>query len=1254
MDARPGVLSTLLYLCQACLVSCSHMSMHITDIHVYICMIHVYLFLHVDVADSGRAPQRSLSVEEGSTALIQCPLPLSHPPALPRVRVRGEWLDKSTGEYLILPSGNLQIVSVSPQHQGMYKCGAYNPVTQETNVEARGTMLIVKRSDTPSPVRMVYPTTPQTVVVAISQSATLECVLGGSPTPIARWTKDGQEVAVGSNHRLLHNNLVLTAARESDGGDYQCSAPSETGGWVHANYTVSVLAVSEQASPGSSVTFTCTVTGNPAPNITWLFNSAPLTPSPRLEISGSSLQIAAVMQQEEGVYQCLADNGIGSAQSAGALTVQSERLVKAPEAPIITSPPQTQKPHVYDLEWRAGRDWGSPINAYFVRYRKLDDVGNVAGSWHTVRVPGSEKALQLADLEPSSLYEVLMVARTAAGEGQPAMLTFRTAKGVQDSQDTPVEGKSDTPTPEAPIITSPPQTQKPHVYDLEWRAGRDWGSPINAYFVRYRKLDDVGNVAGSWHTVRVPGSEKALQLADLEPSSLYEVLMVARTAAGEGQPAMLTFRTAKVPVVSATLTMTVKAPPPPSVNPIQRDEGEGLFSEEDELGFSQDTPVEGKSDTPTPEAPIITSPPQTQKPHVYDLEWRAGRDWGSPINAYFVRYRKLDDVGNVAGSWHTVRVPGSEKALQLADLEPSSLYEVLMVARTAAGEGQPAMLTFRTAKEKSTSSGKNDSKAPFLFQPEKVPENENTNTHFGVVIPDRVPEAPDRPTISMATESSVYVTWIPRANGGSPITAFRVEYRRQTRNADWAVAADNISPLKLSVEVRTLEPGSAYRFRVVALNAYGESPHSAPSRPYGVSPAGPPFSSRPVAGPHITSTDAVSDSQIMLRWTYTPSSNNNTPIQGFYIYYRPTDSDNDSDYKRDVVEGSKHWHLIGQLQPETSYDIKMQCFNDGGESEYSNVMICETKVRQAPGVPREHPITPPGPYPPDPPAQAGGLLYLIVGSVLGVMMLILLVFIGMCLWRNRQQSGPHKYDTPGYLYQPAEMNGHVLEYSTLPGTARINGYSHTGSPPPSSCPHLHHKLPNGTMLPNGTGHDGPLEYEHLPHNPHNGGGMYTALPQSDSSDCMSCQNFCNNNRCYAKANGTFSSGSLPMMHRAAPCQQDTLEMVPLGHVTSQSQGSEGHPLGGDEGGGKAGEEEEEPGSKTPPHSQHSCCQSGDHQCCSLEERDGEELLFEEDPDGLGVCWETLVLPELDCKEKTAWISNGSMTGGLIQPQLQEI
>ena len=60
--------------------------------------------------------------------------------------------------------------------------------------------------------------------------------------------------------------------------------------------------------------------------------------------------------------------------------------------------------------------------------------------------------------------------------------------------------------------------------------------------------------------------------------------------------------------------------------------------------------------------------------------------------------------------------------------------------------------------------------------------------------------------------------------------------------------------------------GSTYRFRVIAMNNYGESPHSATSRPYQVA-ASTPISNRPVAGPHISSTDAVSDTQIMVRWT---------------------------------------------------------------------------------------------------------------------------------------------------------------------------------------------------------------------------------------------------------------------------------------------------------------------------------------------------------------------------------------------------
>lgn len=80
---------------------------------------------------------------------------------------------------------------------------------------------------------------------------------------------------------------------------------------------------------------------------------------------------------------------------------------------------------------------------------QLDDGVGAAGGWHTVRVPGSENELRLSELEPSSLYEVLMVARSAAGEGQPAMLTFRTSKGTE-SQSFGLERPLRSPTPPHP------------------------------------------------------------------------------------------------------------------------------------------------------------------------------------------------------------------------------------------------------------------------------------------------------------------------------------------------------------------------------------------------------------------------------------------------------------------------------------------------------------------------------------------------------------------------------------------------------------------------------------------------------------------------------------------------------------------------------------------------------------------------------------------------------------------------------------
>lgn len=47
-----------------------------------------------------------------------------------------------------------------------------------------------------------------------------------------------------------------------------------------------------------------------------------------------------------------------------------------------------------------------------------------------VNVSGGQHKLTLALLEPASLYEVEMAARNCAGLGHPAMMTFRTGKGM--------------------------------------------------------------------------------------------------------------------------------------------------------------------------------------------------------------------------------------------------------------------------------------------------------------------------------------------------------------------------------------------------------------------------------------------------------------------------------------------------------------------------------------------------------------------------------------------------------------------------------------------------------------------------------------------------------------------------------------------------------------------------------------------------------------------------------------------------------
>ncbi|KAM5226219.1 cell adhesion molecule-related/down-regulated by oncogenes isoform 1-T5 [Hipposideros larvatus] len=1139
------------------------------------------------LGDFGSSTKHVITAEEKSTGFIGCKVPDSNPKAEVRYKIRGKWLRHSTENYLILPSGNLQILNVSLEDKGSYKCAAFNPVTHELKVEPIGQKLLVSRP-TSDDFHILHPTLSQALAVLSQSPVTLECVVSGVPASQVHWLKDGQDAVAGSSWKRLYSHLATDSIGPVDAGNYSCMVGSKSGNIKHVTYVVNVLehaSISkglqdQTVSLGTTVQFTCEVHGNPAPNCTWFHNAQPIHPSPRHLTSGTGLKITGVTIEDTGLYQCVADNGIGFMQSTGRLKIEKDGGLK----PVIVTAPASTKVIEGDFVTLSCNATGVPVPVI----RWYDRRGLITS--HPSQVLRSKSR------------------------------------------------KSHSPRPAF--------DQEP-VYFIVSRAGS------SSLYIQAVTQEHTGKY--TCEAASEYGTTKAEAVLTVVP---FET----NTKAGIVTPSEAT----------------------------QKDIRDGSETEllssfpMKEYSRAVETPSEkNASGASVPDAPIILSPPQTHTPDTYNLVWRAGKDGGLPVNAYFVKYRKLDDGVGVVGSWHTVRVPGSEHELHLTELEPSSLYEVLMVARNGAGEGQPAMLTFRTSKEKTTSLKNAQASSPPVGVPKRPVVSEAAD-HFGVVLTDSrhsgVPEAPDRPTISTASETSVYVTWIPRANGGSPITAFKVEYKRM-RTSDWLVAAEDIPPSKLSVEVRSLEPGSTYKFRVIAINHYGESFRSSASRPYQVAGFPNRFSNRPITGPHIAYTEAVSDTQIMLKWTYIPSSNNNTPIQGFYIYYRPTDSDNDSDYKRDIVEGSKQWHMIGHLQPETSYDIKMQCFNEGGESEFSNVMICETKVKRVPGA-SEYPVkdlsTPPNASggggnigPATSPARSSDMLYLIVGCVLGVMVLILMVFIAMCLWKNRQQNTIQKYDPPGYLYQGSDINGQMVEYTTLPGTNRINGNVHgsfiSNGSLSNGCSHLHHKVPNGVSgIMNGSlngglysGHTSSLtrthvEFEH-PRHLVNGGGMYTAVPQADPMECVTCRNCRNNNRCFTKTNGTFSSSPLPVVPVVAPYPQDGLEMKPLNHMKIPVCLASTAPDCGQL------PEESIKDDVAPRPARHTCCQDSRNEINSDSTEDAAEFnrgdsCVHSETENKILSWNPLILPPVskDSTEKTTWSPPGipldSPSGVLQQPQ----
>ncbi|XP_033119752.1 cell adhesion molecule-related/down-regulated by oncogenes-like [Anneissia japonica] len=307
-----------------------------------------------------------------------------------------------------------------------------------------------------------------------------------------------------------------------------------------------------------------------------------------------------------------------------------------------------------------------------------------------------------------------------------------------------------------------------------------------------------------------------------------------------------------------------------------------------------------------------------------------------------------------------------------------------------------------------------------IIPPEEIPVSDDAKTSPKIIVPHTikngaVPNAPGKPGVVEITSSSVDIKWTYENNPDAPVSEFYIQKLTVFENTEWQNVTGSISADKRIHRIVDLTPGSIYRFRTIATNHFGSSQPSLSSHRFKLD-GGVDEVLEPVIKPHITLCSPESTTSIIVEWTYNMEEETQ-PVEGFYVKYR---ADTDDEYETKTISGTDtKRYIIKNLDPDMLYDIKIQSFNIYGKGEFSNVMSVSTdepvNYNVLPDFEKpvyKPPVTPKSPTDVQPvveeqtnTADKEEILYICIGVILGAMVIIFIMFAGMCIWRSRQPNG---------------------------------------------------------------------------------------------------------------------------------------------------------------------------------------------------------------------------------------------------------
>uniref|UniRef100_A0A669EEL5 Immunoglobulin superfamily DCC subclass member 4 n=1 Tax=Oreochromis niloticus TaxID=8128 RepID=A0A669EEL5_ORENI len=450
--------------------------------------------------------------------------------------------------FISLPNGVLQILEVTKDDEGVYRCVASNSAGKDISHEAR---LSVTTGSTEALNRVVIVAPPQNATVVLGHPAVMECMAQGQPKPLVSWSRQGNTGKLSYSFLSLPLILLFLYSTASV-FHYQCltrrlstqgvtmlvsmsAEPTSPGPESLSLLLLSCKYPTVSLSRGNTARFLCNSSGEPPPVLHWLKNGQPIKSLRRVKTqSPGVLLINQLALEDAGYYQCIAENWLGTACATARLTVIVREGLPSPPRHLSAAPYSSTTAL---LSWEKPEYNSDQIIGYSVHCHST--AGSDNGEYEFAMNNDTTEYL-FRELLPHTTYTFFVVAYSPMGASSPSLPI--TVEMLEDVPSAP---------PQLYIASTSRTDVKVKWHPLSSEQSR---GVVTHYRIEYSILDQPDSV----FSVEVGGNETHFTLRGLQPSQTYLLRIAAGTAIGFGVPSEWVQH--KTPPIDSDDSMVIFAP----------------------------------------------------------------------------------------------------------------------------------------------------------------------------------------------------------------------------------------------------------------------------------------------------------------------------------------------------------------------------------------------------------------------------------------------------------------------------------------------------------------------------------------------------------------------------------------------------------------------------------------------------------------------------------------------------------------------